>query len=554
MTSRLARARGLLEDAAVGARLLRRLPGYLRAPVDVPTARSVVERRLALRGDDFLALARATIFGAAGNPYAVLLRQAGCEYGDLAALVGRHGLEGALRILAGHGVYLTGDEYRGREPVVRGRVTIAVAPEDLRNPLASPAGWGRTGGSRGLALRVPVDLASSRDRAANTCLVFAARGGMRWRKAVWSTPGVGTFLRHAGFGEPMARWFSQVDPATPGLEARYGWSARSIRWISVLAGRPLPALEHVPLTDTRPIARWMAETLRAGAVPHLWAFPSSAVRLCRDAAAAGIDLTGAELTVTGEPVTAARLAAIAASGAHALPDYGSADSGGFIAYGCLAPEAPDDVHVMDDLNAVIRAAAPIGALPAGTLLVTSLRSSAPFVFFNVSLGDRAELGERRCGCPLEAVGWPRHLHTIRSYEKLTAGGATFLDSDVARILEETLPRRFGGGPTDYQLVEEESDDGRPRLRLLVHPAVGALDDGAVVDAFVHAVGAESGSLRVMALQWRQGGLLRVERRPPQTTGSGKILHLHGAGATPHRPAGDTPRETPSPQNDASESQ
>jgi hypothetical protein len=280
----------------------------------------------------------------------------------------------------------------------------------------------------------------------------------------------------------------------------------------------------------------MAETLRGGAVPHLWAFPSSAVRLCRAAASAGIDLAGAELTVTGEPVTSARLAAIGASGAHALPDYGSADSGGFIAYGCLAPEAPDDVHVMDDLNALIQADGRLAAMPAGTLLVTSLRASAPFVLLNVSLGDGASLVDRRCGCPLEALGWPRHLHTIRSHEKLTAGGAAFLDSDVVRILEEALPRRFGGGPTDYQLLEEEGEGGRPRLRLLVHPAVGPVDGEAVMDAFLQAIGAESGMLRVMALQWRDGGLLGVERRPPLTTGSGKILHLHVAGGAARREA------------------
>ena len=36
---------------------------------------------------------------------------------------------------------------------------------------------------------------------------------------------------------------------------------------------------------------------------------------------------------------------------------------------------------------------------------------------------------------------------------------TFLDSDVIRVLEEVLPARFGGGPTDFQLVEQEDDDG-----------------------------------------------------------------------------------------------
>jgi hypothetical protein len=52
---------------------------------------------------------------------------------------------------------------------------------------------------------------------------------------------------------------------------------------------------------------------------------------------------------------------------------------------------------------------------------------------------------------------------------------TFLDTDVIRVLEEELPARFGGTPTDYQLLEEEADDGQPRLQLLVHPRVGPLN-------------------------------------------------------------------------------
>jgi hypothetical protein len=33
----------------------------------------------------------------------------------------------------------------------------------------------------------------------------------------------------------------------------------------------------------------------------------------------------------------------------------------------------------------------------------------------------------------------------------------------------------------------------------------------------------------MALEWRQSGLLRVERRPPLATAAGKVLHLHQIG-------------------------
>jgi hypothetical protein len=91
------------------------------------------------------------------------------------------------------------------------------------------------------------------------------------------------------------------------------------------------------------------------------------------------------------------------------------------------------------------------------------------------MGDQAIVVQRACGCPLEQLGWVTHLHTIRSYEKLTGGGMTFLDTDVIRVLEEELPARFGGTPTDYQLLEEEADDGQPRLQLLVHPRVGPLN-------------------------------------------------------------------------------
>jgi hypothetical protein len=245
--------------------------------------------------------------------------------------------------------------------------------------------------------------------------------------------------------------------------------------------------------------------------------------LCRSACTCGIDLTGARLTVTGEPVTEARLAVIHKAGAHAAPDYGSADSGGSVGYGCVDPEAPDDIHVFGDLNGLIQVDAP--PFPRGALLLSSIRSTVPFIFLNVSMGDRAILTERRCGCPLEELGWRTHMHTIRSYEKLTAAGMSFDDSDVIRILEEALPGRFGGGPTDYQLVEDLADDGRPQIRLLVNPAVGNLDSSDLSNFFLDALSAGSGTRHVMALHWRDAGVVRIERRVPFASASGKILHL-----------------------------
>lgn len=169
---------------------------------------------------------------------------------------------------------------------------------------------------------------------------------------------------------------------------------------------------------------------------------------------------------------------------------------------------------------------PADGLPANALFISSLHPASPFILLNVSMGDQAIVVQRACGCPLEQLGWVTHLHTIRSYEKLTGGGMTFLDTDVIRVLEEELPARFGGTPTDYQLLEEEADDGQPRLQLLVHPRVGPLDPNSVAEVFLRAIGSGSSVERVMEFLWRDANLLRVERKAPLTTHSGKVLHMH----------------------------
>jgi hypothetical protein len=224
-------------------------------------------------------------------------------------------------------------------------------------------------------------------------------------------------------------------------------------------------------------------------------------------------------------VTEARLAVIRRTGAEATPRCGTSEAG-LIGSGCLAPGVGDDLHVFHDLNAILQPGAiAVDGLTPRSLLVTSLRPAARLVLLNASLGDEGVLDETHCGCPMGALGWPTHLHSIRSPEKLTAAGMSFLDVDVVRALEEVLPARFGGGPTDYQLVEDLGDD-RPRLRLLVDPAVGPVDAGAVAAAFLAAIGPGSGVERVMGMLWNEARVLEVERRSPLATPAGKVLHLH----------------------------
>jgi hypothetical protein len=113
----------------------------------------------------------------------------------------------------------------------------------------------------------------------------------------------------------------------------------------------------------------------------------------------------------------------------------------------------------------------------------------------------------------------------------------FLDDAVIRVLEEALPARLGGGPSDYQLVEAEAPDGQPALRLLVHPRVPLESLDRAREAFFAAVSATSETARLMGRAWRDAGLVTVERRAPIATASGKILHLCGAAGMEARPPG-----------------
>jgi hypothetical protein len=519
-----------LADLRLGARFAARLPGFLRHPLTARDARLILRRRREGRGADFLTVLREKIYGDPASPYGPLLDAAGCEYGDVEKSVIRDGVEATLRTLCRHGIYLTVDELKGRRPVVRGATSVEVDALRLLGKTARAHVPARSSGSRGPGMPADVDLDFVRELSVNHCLVLLARGGAGWRHAIWSVPGGAAMKRilwYAGFGAAPVRWFSQVDPAGPGLHPRYRWSARLMRWVSLLAGVPLPRPVHAPPAEPLPVARWMARVLEAGETPHLSTFASAAVRLCEAATAAGVSLDGAQLTISGEPTTEARLAAIRRAGVTAVPQYGASEAGGTIGHGCLAPAEADDIHLFDDLRAVIHpegvAATP--ELPATALLYSTLRTTAPFVLLNVSLGDHAALGRRSCGCPLEELGWTTHVHTIRSYEKLTAGGMRLFDTDLIDLLERALPSRFGGGPTDYQLVEDEGEDGRPRLRLVVDPRVGALDADALAEAFLTGIGAGSGVERVVGLLWRDSGFLRVERRRPEAIPGGKVLHL-----------------------------
>jgi len=518
-----------LGDLVSGVRMLTRLPPILRRPLTSEEARATLHDHLMNRERNFLTLARDGIYGNSRSPYRRLLESVGCAYGDLERLVQKEGLESALHSLYTQGIYLTVDEYKGRRPVVRGQMKFLIGSADLHNPGLRLDMFGRTSSSRGPGTVVPMDYAAHRKYSADVFLEIEARGGWDWQRAIWLTPGSGALSRVMGYtfcGTRLDRWFFLVEPKAAGLHPRYFRSAQALRLAAKLAGVWLPRPEFVGLQDPLPIARWIEGVLRAGKTPHLQAYASCVVRICQTALERGINLKGARFTMGGEPITAARFAIVRQVGAEALVRYATSDAS-VLGLGCAAPQAPDDVHFLHDRCAMVQPGANSAAgLPPNTLLLTTVRPKARLILFNVSLGDQAVVSQRDCGCSLEKLGWTRHLHTIRSFEKLTAGGVALLDADIVGLLEETLPRRFGGGPTDYQLIDEESPDGKPRVRLLVHPRLGPMDPAEVRKAFLDGIGPGSGAERVMMLVWRDAGLPIIERKAPRVTSGGKILHVH----------------------------
>jgi hypothetical protein len=507
---------------------LSRLPFYLMRPLHHDRLPSVLAQRLEDRESAFAALVERIFSSPGRSPYKKLFSWAGVKRADVWALLGHDGVEGTLRLLLHEGIYLTPEEFKGRRPVRRGNHEISVRPEMFLRSVSLSKFNIQTSGSSGRRSPVPLTLDYVRSRAVDAYCDLRAREGLNWVQGLWGVPGssaVVYLLEMAGLGLRPVRWFSQVDPASPGLHSRYLWSSRGLRALSLLAGLPLPRPDHVSVWNPEPIITWLKTVHQEHAVPHLFTYVSSALRLAETARRAGMDLSGAQVTVTGEPLTEIRARAIRGGGLTVYPRYGSAESG-TIGYGCLKPGHADEVHILTDRLAVVQTGRLREDIPADALFVTTLEPASPYLLFNVALGDGAVLSQRNCRCPLQSLGWTVHLHTIRSYGKLTSEGMSLLCHDLERILDETLPATFGGRPGDYQLIEDTTEAGRPVVRLLVHPGVGGIDPQGLRSFFLDAVGRSGEAQKLMSLLWKDARTVQVEKRAPLQTASGKILPWH----------------------------
>lgn len=514
----------LLAQLSIAFGLLRfgvGLRSYRREVLSVADARRQVEQRLARRPALFLDFVKRAVFGQVGSPYLQLFRAAGCELGDVVALVESEGVEGALRRLREQGVYVSFEEFKGRAVAFRGSQRFEFRDTDFDNRLISSHYQISSGGTGGRPTRIMIDLEYLAERAPHWSLWFTAQQ-LHQSQFVFVTPFypgvVNRMLICARVGRPHLRWFCTGRAGTPAYRLAAAYVHGAARW---LGGFPPPTF--VPLNQAGRIAVELARLAASGRPVAAITSPSTAVRLSNAARTRGLDLSRVTFLLGGEPQTAARKASIEAAGARAVPNYGFSEAG-TVGSQCPWPLAPDEVHVGQDGFAVVQHPhrLPDGE-QVGALLLTTLLASTPKIMLNAEIGDFGTLETRRCRCLFDELGLHQRLHGIRSFEKLTGEGVTFAGFDLFVLLEQVLPARFGGGPADYQLVELQAPGGLPRYELRISPELGPLDEAAAGRLLLEELGRRKRHYRFMAEQWAQTGALTVRRERPLPSPLGKIM-------------------------------
>ena len=511
------------------ARLPRALHAYLQNPLTLQRARAIVAERLERRPQNFLRIVEHSIYRHPASPYLALLRLAGCELRDLETLVVQSGVEGALQALRKAGVYVTYEEFKGRNPIVRGSTRLEVSAADFDNPSARRDFTLTTGGTSGVATAVHHDLDHIASTAALTMMMLDAWGVLDAPIVFWHHilpgPGLRFVLQRARFGSPGAAWYT-----SRGWFDSRSWLKHDaatlymLFWMRALGGRPpMPAV--VRPDQALVVARHVRRLIDEFGVCLVSCGTSPGARLAAAADRAGLSLEGATIRVGGEPVTSAKAALMRRAGARVLPTYGAVETGA-VGLGCPNATESDRMHLASDSIALITERLSVEGADVDAFNLTSLVDASPKVMLNYQIDDYGSIGRRDCGCPLHAAGFTTSIQGVRSYSKLLGESVTLMGSEVQRVLEDVLPNRFGGTVLDYQLLEREDAQGLTRVFLIVSPRIPLTDEQEPARVLLEAFRASGARGDSAGSIWQQAGTLRVLRQEPAVTSRGKQLPLH----------------------------
>jgi hypothetical protein len=498
----------MIRDAFDLARRSVALPGFLRRPLDLPTAAASVAAGVEKREAAFLQVLDQLVFGIATSPLRQLLTWAGCTPGDLRSLVAADGIEDTLSRLRAAGVFVTADEFRGRISLRRAGLELALTPRDFDNPRIAGGIAGATSGSTGGSIPVRYDWPFLAAEAAEELLLLESHGVREAPLAFWmpGPPGIAglhNLLAHAKLGRPPERWFS-TSPAPQRGEGLAFWVDRGWRAARLLLPRLGPAPEWVPAERAGEVAGWLA---RASQPAVLKCFASSALRVASAAVTAGLDLSRSVVFAGGEPLTAARREFLARAGLRVYARYAATETG-FIAGACPFGEDGGEMHLYGDRLALI---GPEPDGPAAPFAFTTLSLAAPKVLLNVELGDQGRLRQRSCDCPLGRAGLAWHVRDVHSPAKIAAEGVKLGELDFARLVEEAV-RDLGGNPDELQIWLGASTGGASRLTLVLAPGA-TIDPAALEGRLRDRLPDLPGGGALAAKLWFDSGVLTIERRP-----------------------------------------
>jgi len=519
----------IVQELMQSAQMALGIAGLMRRPLTVDGAKAMLRARLANRTELFLEMVQRAIWQNTKSPYHHLLVRARWTYERIAVSVHQRGLEATLAELRDAGVYLSHGEFKEHKPIVRDGLRLEWAGLSVENPYVLPQFESQTGGTRSQGSRVPASLAyMTGQRAPSWCLTIESVGGGASPVILWLPRSVGYlwWLSLVHMHRPPLRWFGMTDLSIVRLPWFHRTLYRVTQAIGLAHGLRIPTLEFVPLTE----AAVVLDALLDGRARHgsctVVSSPSGAARLAALAGKRGTDLRGVAFVVGGEPLTPGKRDEITGAGARVGVRYNITELGA-LGGACGRPIEVDEVHFLADSFAMItnKRVLPDGR-PVDALMVTTLLPTSPLILLNLDSDDFADVTSRRCGCLWDELGFETHLSNIRSFSKLTGEGVTVLGTDFVRVLEEVLPGEFGGRSVDYQLLEAEDEDHLTRLYLVVSPAVGAIDEGRLLERFRQEIRHPGGRGDAVPSLWAQAETIRVVRKEPVATPAGKQLPFH----------------------------
>jgi hypothetical protein len=487
------------------------------------------------REENFLTLMRRGVFDNPTSPYHSLFEWAGCGLGDLQKLVREDGLESALAALYRDGVFLTHDELKGRVKIVRGGRQMLTDALSFANPTVRGVLEVSSSGSRSRGTVSTRSLAYQIHREAQESVMqadqeFDDRALVVLSAALPATTGLRRVMNARRSGHPAVMWFCG------GASLPYRVLTALFVAEMALTGRPVVFPQYLPLNDFSPAAKYIAGRKQKGKAVLLMGGVSQSVRVVSAALDGGFDISGTLVITSGEALTEPKRRIIESAGCEVHARYIISEFGP-VGIGCRLMEG-NCVHLCrDSVAAISRRKKPLHTdVEVESLLFTTLLPSAATILVNAEMDDAGDLGPARCGCELFKMGFTQQIDKIFSYGKLTGYGTSLVGGDVLRILEKLMPDRFGGVPSDYQLVEQEGRN-HTEYELRVNPRLGGVSPEEVRDFFLGEVKRLWGGSSTVS-RWAHGQALKVALAEPYAGKTGKVLALHLLG----RPGRDENRQ------------